>query len=168
MFCNQCEQAAKGTGCTKIGVCGKDETTAGLQDFLIHAAQGLALYAMAGRRVGIVDEEVNRFTCEAVFSTLTNVNFDDERFATLVHKAVDLRQDLKEKIAAQGGDIEFSEPAANFTPAADIATLAQQGEALHFLQNPDEDPDITSLKQVLLYGLKGVAAYADHAKILGR
>jgi hydroxylamine reductase len=168
MFCNQCEQAAKGTGCTKIGVCGKDETTAGLQDFLIHATQGLSLYAMAGRRVGIVDEEVNHFTCEAVFSTLTNVNFDDEHFATLVHKAVDLRQDLKKKIAAQGGDIEFSEPAANFTPAADIATLAQQGEALHFLQNRDEDPDILSLKQVLLYGLKGVAAYADHAKILGR
>ena len=72
MFCNQCEQAAKGRGCTKIGICGKDNTTAALQDILIHATQGLALYGVAGRKLGIVDEEVNLFTCEAVFSTLTN------------------------------------------------------------------------------------------------
>jgi len=168
MFCNQCEQAAKGTGCTKIGVCGKDETTAALQDLLIHATQGLALYAMAGRRVGIVDEDVNLFTCEAVFSTLTNVNFDADRFAALVHKAVDLRENLKKKIAAQGGDTELAEPAASYTPAADIAALVQQGEAITLFQGRDEDPDILSLKQVLLYGLKGVAAYADHARILGR
>jgi hydroxylamine reductase len=168
MFCNQCEQAAKGTGCTKIGVCGKDETTAALQDLLIHATQGLALYAMAGRRVGIVDEDVNLFTCEAVFSTLTNVNFDAARFAALVHKAVDLRENLKKKIAAQGGDTELAEPAASYTPAADIAALVQQGEAITLFQGRDEDPDILSLKQVLLYGLKGVAAYADHARILGR
>jgi len=169
MFCNQCEQAAKGTGCTKIGVCGKDNTTAALQDLLIHATQGLALYAVAGRKLGIVDEEVNLFTCEAVFSTLTNVNFDPDRLFALVHKAVVLREGLKKKIAEQGSVPKFFDPAARYTPAATISELVQQGEAIALLQGRgDEDPDILSLKQVLLYGLKGVAAYADHARILDR
>ena len=80
MFCNQCEQTAKGTGCTKIGVCGKTEDVAGLQDLLTYALQGLALVAVEGRKVGVVDQAINRFTAEATFACLTNVDFDPLRF----------------------------------------------------------------------------------------
>jgi hydroxylamine reductase len=168
MFCNQCEQTAKGGSCTKIGVCGKNEEVASLQDLLIHAAQGLALYADEGRRHGIIDHETDLFAFEAVFSTLTNVDFDPVRFQELINRAVELREAMKEKVAAAGGRTDFDEPAATFTPADTIAELDAQGAALDFIPSLDEDENIRSLKQTLLYGLKGIAAYADHAWILGQ
>jgi len=169
MFCNQCEQAAKGTGCEKIGVCGKNNDNSAMQDLLIHAAQGLSLVAHEGRKHGVTDNEADLFTCEAIFSTLTNVNFDNGRFEALVNKAVQLREDLKEKVKAAGGSVDFSEAAANYTPASDLAGMVSQGEAADMPKtNQTENADILSLKQILLYGLKGVAAYTDHAKILGK
>ena len=168
MFCNQCEQTAKGIGCEKIGVCGKNEEVADLQDLLIHAAQGLALYAAEGRKHGIIDEAADHFTMEAIFSTLTNVDFDPARFQKLINRAVELRDAMKEKVAAAGGKTDFTEAAATFTPAKTLEGLDAQGAALDFIQSLDEDENIRSLKQTLLYGLKGIAAYADHAWILGQ
>ncbi len=168
MFCNQCEQAAKGEGCTKIGVCGKEPDLADLQDLLIYVLQGLSQVAVEGRRVGVTDSEVNLFVCEATFSTLTNVNFDNERFIHLINKGVALRESLKVRVKQAGGSIDFPDSPAEFVPADDFSGLVKQGEAVELNKHPDEDPDILSLKQILLYGLKGVAAYADHAKILGR
>jgi hydroxylamine reductase len=167
MFCNQCEQAAKGEGCKVTGVCGKQPDVAALQDLLIHGLQGLSLYAAAGRKAGLVDPEVNRFTCEALFSTLTNVDFDPERFVRLIQRNAELRQRLHEKVRAGGGRVDFEHPAASFIPAASVAELVRQGEAVA-PNHQDANPDIQSLKQILLYGLKGVAAYADHARILGQ
>lgn len=164
MYCNQCEQTAKGTACTTIGVCGKDAQVSDLQDLLIHATQGLSLYAHAARQQGIVDPTVNIFTCEAVFSTLTNVNFDPDRLVTLINKAVELREGLRSRL----GGLTFSEAAANFTPATDMIGLYAQGEGVTPASDTTENPDILSLKQILLYGLKGLAAYTDHAKILGQ
>ena len=86
MYCYQCEQTAKGEACTKMGVCGKDSDVATLQDLLIYGLKGLALYALEGRKVGINQREVNVFTCEAIFSTLTNVNFDPDRFIRLIER----------------------------------------------------------------------------------
>ena len=91
MYCNQCEQTAKGEACIKIGVCGKDEEVSALQDLLIHAVQGLALYAAEGRKHNIIDEETDHFTFQAIFSTLTNVDFDPERFKKLINQAVAFR-----------------------------------------------------------------------------
>jgi hydroxylamine reductase len=88
MFCYQCEQTAKGEGCTKIGVCGKPHDVASLQDLLVHALKGLALVAVEGRKVGVVDRDVNVFTAEAAFSTLTNVNFDPARFQPMINRCV--------------------------------------------------------------------------------
>ena len=105
MFCYQCEQTAKGEGCTKVGVCGKESDVATLQDLLIYSLKGLSLYAIEGRRVGINDREVNVFTCEAIFSTLTNVNFDSERFVQQIHRCVALRDKLKEKVRAANGKV---------------------------------------------------------------
>ena len=102
MFCYQCEQTAKGEGCTTMGVCGKNSDVAALQDLLIHALTGLSLYAVEGRKAGVIDADVNTFTCEAIFSTLTNVDFDPERFVTLINRCVELRAQLKEKVQAAG------------------------------------------------------------------
>ena len=168
MFCNQCEQTAKGKGCTVLGVCGKNETVADLQDLLIHALTGLALFANQGRSKGIVDKETDKFVMEAVFSTLTNVDFDPERFVKMLNKTVELREAMKEKVAAAGGKTDFDHPAAIFTPADNIDAMVEQGKALDFIQSLDKDENIRSLKQTLLYGLKGIAAYADHALILGQ
>jgi hydroxylamine reductase len=166
MFCNQCEQAAKGEGCKIIGICGKQPEVAALQDLLIHALQGLSLYGKEARQAGITDPRINQFTCEALFSTLTNVDFDPERFVRLIQQAVELRQQLHKKMQTGGARSDFNDPAASFAPAATLAELVSQGETV--AGRRDENPDIQSLKDILLFGLKGVAAYADHARILGQ
>jgi hydroxylamine reductase len=120
MFCNQCEQTAKGIGCSVIGVCGKNEEVADLQDLLVYALQGLALYAQEGRRLGIVDDATDHFTYEAIFSTLTNVDFDPDRFLVLLQRTVELREAMKAKVAAAGGNTAFSEPQASFIPAGSV------------------------------------------------
>jgi len=168
MFCYQCEQTARGEGCTKIGVCGKQPEVAALQDLLIYALKGLSLYAIEGRKVGVNDREVNVFTCEAVFATLTNVDFDSKRFVTLLNRCVELRESLKEKVAAAGGKVDFAHDAATLQLESTVDGRVKQGEAVGIQSEPDIDPDIHSLKWILTYGIKGVAAYADHAQILGQ
>ncbi len=168
MFCNQCEQTAKGIACTTVGVCGKNEEVADLEDVLIHALTGLALFASEGRKKGIVDPDIDRFTMEAIFSTLTNVDFDPERFVQLINKTVEIRDDLKARVAAAGGKTDFDHPAATYTPADTMEGLVEQGKEINLIPSLDADENIRSLKQTLLYGLKGIAAYADHAAILGK
>ena len=168
MFCNQCEQTAKGIACTKIGVCGKNEKVAGLEDLLTHAVQGLSIVATAGRKVNITDNRVDRFTAEAIFSCLTNVDFDPARFEALIREAVTLRDELKGKVEAAGGSVDSSAAALTFTPAADLAGLEKQGADLDYIQTLDENEDLRSLKQIIMYGMRGLAAYADHAAILGQ
>jgi len=167
MFCYQCEQAAKGKGCTIVGVCGKKHDVASLQDLLIHALQGLAIYAEEARQYGISDPEANLFTCEALFSTLTNVDFDPERFRLFIHNTVRLREKLKSIVQASGGG-KHSEPTVNFIPAEGIEDLVKQGELYGINSYPAAGEDHLSLKHILLYGMKGVAAYTDHARILGQ
>jgi hydroxylamine reductase len=169
MFCYQCEQAAQGKGCTTFGVCGKDPNVAALQDLLTHALKGLSLYAVEGRKVGIVDRDVNVFTVKALFSTLTNVDFDPERFIAFINRCVELREGLKEKIRNKGGKVDFKEDCATFRPASSIDELIKQGEALEEkVPDPNIDPDIQSLRDTVLFGIRGIAAYADHAQILGK
>ena len=168
MFCYQCEQTAKGVGCTKQGVCGKSHEVASLQDLLVYAVKGLSQYAVEGRKVGVSDPEINKFTCEAIFSTLTNVDFDADRFVELIEKCVQLRDDLAKKVEAAGGKTAFSDGPATFKPASGKDALVSQGEETGVKSDPDIDPDVHSLQQILIYGIKGVAAYADHARILGQ
>jgi hydroxylamine reductase len=168
MFCYQCEQTAKGEGCTVHGVCGKSPEVAALQDLLIYALRGLSLFVLEGQKKGVKDDAVNKFTCEAIFSTLTNVNFDQDRFPLLIQKAVELREGLKKKIADAGGKTDFTEDAATFTPAADLDGLVKQAAKAGLKSDSKVDPDILSLQHILLFGVKGVAAYADHSRILGQ
>jgi hydroxylamine reductase len=168
MFCYQCEQAAKGEGCTVLGVCGKNAEVAALQDVLIYALQGLSMVAVAGRQAGVSDRAVNVFTVEAAFSTLTNVDFDPERFVKLINRCVELREGLKAKVKAAGGRADFPQGPAAFKPAATKEGLLEAGEQVGLKSYPAANPDLLSLKHVLLFGVKGVCAYADHAQILGQ
>lgn len=168
MFCNQCEQTAQGIGCTKIGVCGKTEGVSELQDLLTYVLQGLAIVAVAGRKVDIIDADIDRFTAEALFGCLTNVNFDPARFETWIRKTVQLRDELKTKVMAAGGSVSDAAEVLSYTPAANLAGLGAQGAQLNFIPSLDENEDLRSLKQILLYGLRGLAAYTDHAAILGQ
>ncbi len=168
MFCNQCEQTAKGLGCTKIGVCGKTDEVAALQDLLTYAVQGLSLVANEGRKNGVVDNQVNRFTCEAIFACLTNVDFDPARFEKWIKAAVNFRDQLSVKVKAAGGNIDFDASAYSFTPASSIDGLVAQGRDLDFMNKLDDNADLRSLKQIIIYGIRGLAAYSDHAAILGK
>ena len=168
MFCYQCEQTAKGEGCAKSGVCGKLPDVAALQDLLVYVMMGLGQAATAARRAGITDHEADVFTCEAMFATLTNVDFDPARFQILINRATALRDGLLQKLRAAGASTNFPGGAATLKPAADLAGLILQGEAVGIRSYPAADPDILSLKHTLLFGLKGMAAYADHALILGK
>ena len=168
MFCYQCEQTAKGEACTTTGVCGKNSDVAALQDLLIHALTGLSLYAVEGRKAGVIDGDANTFTCEAIFSTLTNVDFDPERFVSLINRCVELREQLKEKTQAAGGKVDFPQEPATFQPEGSLEGLVKQGEAVGVKSDPSMNPDIHALMWTLVFGIKGVAAYADHARILGQ
>ena len=168
MFCFQCEQTSKGEGCTKIGVCGKQPDVAALQDLLIYAVKGLSQVAVEGRKVGINDNKLDHFACEAIFSTLTNVDFDSNRFVRLINETVRLRDDLKEKVTVAGGKVDFAKGPATFIPESTKEALVNQGGQVGVKSDPAMDQDILSLRELLIYGLKGLAAYADHAAILGR
>jgi len=167
MFCYQCEQTSKGEGCTKIGVCGKTAEVAALQDLLIYGLKGLSLVAMEARMHRIHLADVNRFTLEATFSTLTNVDFDPARFQELIRRCTVFREDLKKKVKQAGGKTDFGHDAAAFTPAASVEDLVAQGEKVG-VRSPAADADAQALRELLIYGIKGVAAYADHAWILGK
>ncbi len=167
MFCYQCEQTAKGEACTRMGVCGKDPDVAALQDLLVYALEGLSQLAQEARRSGGVDPEVNHFTVEALFATLTNVNFDPARLREFIAKSISLRDSIAEKLEAQGEKLDLSVPAKLEVPST-LPDLVRQGRELALFQEADEDPDIRSLKHATLFGIKGVAAYADHARILGQ
>ena len=168
MFCYQCEQTAKGTGCTVQGVCGKQPDIAALQDLLLYSLMGLSRVAVEGRKVGVSDRDVNVFTVKAAFSTLTNVDFDGERFFDLIHQTVVLREKLKAQVKNAGGVSTWHEGAATLTPAETMADLVAQGEQVGLTSYPADSADILSLKHTVLFGIKGVSAYADHALILGQ
>ncbi|MGD0229270.1 MAG: hydroxylamine reductase, partial [Syntrophorhabdales bacterium] len=168
MFCYQCEQTAKGEACTVMGVCGKQPEIAALQDLLIHLVKGISLFAVEGRRMGIVDPDVNTFTFHALFSTVTNVNYDPERFVAFIQEGVRLRDRLKDKVRNAGGRIDFSEGPAFFTPDATVEGLVRQGEKVGLKSDPSVEADILSLQHTVLFGIKGICAYAEHAEILGQ
>jgi hydroxylamine reductase len=168
MFCYQCEQTAKGTGCTVQGVCGKSPEVAALQDLLLYSLMGLSQVAVEGRKVGVSDNDVNVFTVKAAFSTLTNVDFDPDRFIVLIRQSTALREKLKTQVNAAGGNAGWSDGPALFTPKTHMNDLVKQGEEVGIKTYPGDDPDILSLKHTVLYGIKGVSAYADHALILGQ
>jgi hydroxylamine reductase len=172
MFCYQCEQTSKGEGCHVLGTCGKDETTATLQDALLHAIKGIAMYAHRARQLDAADPEIDAFTVEAIFATLTNVNFDPERLVALIQQAVSTRAAAyhlyQQACATRGIAAESLGGAATWTPAATLDELQQQGRQVMLpVRFPAEGKEVSNLKELVLYGIKGVAAYAAHGLALG-
>ncbi|MDR2017844.1 MAG: hydroxylamine reductase [Syntrophobacterales bacterium] len=166
MFCYQCEETAKGEGCTKIGVCGKQPDVASLQDLMVYGLKEIAFFAVEGRKVGVNDRAVNVFTMEGLFSTLTNVNFNPERFVQLINTCIKMRDALAAKVRAANGGVNFPKPLLK--PEATVGGLVLQGESVGLKANPEIDPDILSLQHTALFGVKGIAAYGYHAKMLGQ
>jgi hydroxylamine reductase len=172
MFCYQCEQTAKGQGCTQIGVCGKDDNTATLQDLLVYALKGVSMYAHRAAQLGVHDAAVDEFVVEALFATLTNVNFDPVRVAALIAETAKTRDRARElylsAVAAKGLQPEQFNGTSKFVPDASLDGLISQGK-LHSI--PDEKAkngsEVANLQELILYGVKGVAAYAEHARQLG-
>ena len=158
MFCNQCEQTAGGAGCTVSGVCGKQAPVSDIQDRIIYALRLLARTALKGRAKGIVDQETDDFTVRALFSTLTNVNFDQAALEEIAREAIRRRKDLARKLGCN----------PDACPAAVNATFEALGRADTRIDHLSEDVNVRSAMQLLLFGLKGVAAYADHAAVLGQ
>jgi len=172
MFCFQCEQTSKGTGCTDSAVCGKDESTAILQDLLVHAAKGIAQFNHRARRLGARDIGIDRFLLEALFATVTNVNFDAAAIEKMIRQAIVVRgraRSLYENTLRAAGNeaVEIRGP-ASWVPARTTEELIAQGAAVSSLTRRERfGADIAGLQELLLYGLKGMAAYADHALVLG-
>jgi hydroxylamine reductase len=172
MFCYQCEQTKQGQGCQTLGVCGKDENTATLQDLLIHTLKGVSQYAHRAAQLGARDPEIDAFTIEAIFATLTNVNFDADSLAELVYKAATVRNNarsLYQAAAAKAGQpIETLAGPALFEPAQEREALLAQGrQQLISISFSNNGKEIRNLEELVIYGLKGVAAYAYHAMMLG-
>lgn len=185
MFCYQCQETAKGTGCTMRGVCGKTAEVANLQDLLIYTLKGISAYTLQARKAGIATPEADKFIMEGLFATITNANFDQEHFVVLIKQALIVRDNVKaalieagvvtvdsnksiwRKVAEWLGASEaaqdfhdstqwFADNAADFeTKAATVGILATENE------------DVRSLRELLIYGVKGMAAYAEHAFTLG-
>jgi len=185
MFCYQCEQTAKGTGCTAHGVCGKDPETAVLQDLLVYAVKDISRYAHRAYELGVRDRDIDVFIVKALFSTLTNVNFDPQRFQQFIKQAAQIKkkaQNLYEEAVKKAGGApeslscpvawwENTDPATpKATPAAsDLAELIRKGKSVTIQNRIDKlGEDVTGLQELITYGLKGAAAYADHAQILGK
>ena len=164
MFCYQCEQTAQGSGCTKIGVCGKQPDVAALQDLLVHQLKGIAFWGNLARTNGAKNAEIDRFLLEGLFTTVTNVDFDTEAIAKILRKGAAIRS----KAQALAGPFSGVVPAAaSFTLASDTAGMVSQAEACS-IANIQLDIDIKSMRELIIYGVKGMSAYADHALILGR
>ncbi|HPO90651.1 MAG TPA: hydroxylamine reductase [Victivallales bacterium] len=173
MFCYQCEQTMAGKGCVNFGACGKDPDTAALQDLLVFVLQGISQYASKAYSIGGWDNKINRFIVEGLFTTVTNVNFDSERIEKIIRDGEKFLTVAKELYLQQankkGIKVEELKGPAQFKPAADKAGLLKQALEVS-IQNAinKNGADVAGLQQLIIYGLKGTAAYADHAAILGK
>jgi len=161
MFCYQCQETAGNVGCTVKGVCGKDEPTSNLQDLLIHTLKGIGLIHSKGNLSEADEIEAGRFSVEALFATITNANFDEDRISKLIDTALRLRDTLAKRAGINSVDLgdaavwQGTDKNEYLAKAPEVGVLSTENE------------DIRSLRELTIYGLKGMAAYTDHAKILG-
>ncbi|ADD03105.1 hybrid cluster protein [Thermoanaerobacter italicus Ab9] len=164
MFCYQCQEASQGIGCTVRGVCGKTGDVANLQDLLVFTLKGISYLNLKAREAGVNKDKTDRFLIEGLFSTITNVNFDRNFFINKIKEAVSLREEIKEDLKKAGIEVEESIEAINWVYGTDedIEAIAREVGVLS-----TKDEDIRSLRELITYGVKGMAAYAYHAYQLG-
>jgi hydroxylamine reductase len=184
MFCYQCEQTSHGSGCTEISVCGKDHPTAALQDLLVHITKGISVYAHEAAQLGARDRDIDVFVLEALFTTVTNVNFDYASMRDWIDRGVQMRDRARalyeQACKDKGSEAKRFAGAASYDPPktssegvgqahGSVAQLVRDGERFSITAERERyGEDIGSLLQLYTYGLKGAAAYADHAQRLGK
>ncbi|MFU8779870.1 MAG: hydroxylamine reductase [Kiritimatiellia bacterium] len=167
MFCYQCEQTVGGKGCTAFGVCGKSPAVSALQDLLVYACKGISAYADPAQKAGADVREVGRFIIKALFTTVTNVNFDEDRMVAMLIEAGEVKAKAQ-ALCGQVGAMPLDAVSARWEPAGK-AEMMQESAAISIAERmTSQGPDITALQELLTYGLKGMAAYSEHARILGQ
>ena len=162
MFCYQCQETAKNTGCTIVGVCGKTAEVANLQDLLIFMLKGISIYSSLLReQKEIESDKVNRFVIDSLFMTITNGNFDRNKFVCKIKDAVELRDELAEEIKSYGINTEgYCQDSLSWSGDT-LEDMEEKAGSIGILH--EEDVNIRSLKELLIYGIKGMSAYAEHA-----
>lgn len=174
MFCYQCQETAKGTGCTTLGVCGKTSETSGLQDLLLYTEKGVAAYSAIFRKEGkakeLIKNKVNRYLINSLFITITNANFDDAAILDEIKTGLKLREELK-AIATDEEKKEAEKYGADlvnwyYGSDEDLIKFSENQSVVGVLRTENED--VRSLRELIIYGLKGMAAYAEHAFNLGK
>ncbi len=171
MFCYQCQETTKNDACVIRGICGKDERVANVQDYLLYALKGLAAVGVRAQESAVADPETDTFLAQALFATLTNVNFDQERIYNLTKEAFARRNALRARVHAtrQAACVKCASPlpaASTCSADGDIEFYAAMGGTLSPHAQPHPDVDIQSMRELITYGVKGLAAYADHAYVL--
>jgi hydroxylamine reductase len=159
MFCFQCQETVKNQGCLVKGVCGKEESTAQLQDLLIYNLKGIAYLAESKIKKGEDITAIGKLICDSLFATITNANFDNARISELIKGAVAMKKQLTEEAGMKGA------PEAASWLTTDSTLFIEKGKTVGVLSTENED--VRSLRELLIYGLKGIAAYTDHAVVLG-
>lgn len=165
MFCFQCQETAKNSGCTISGVCGKTPEVANLQDLLLFVCKGISNYAVALKKMDFQSAEVDRFVVESLFMTITNANFDKNRFVRRISQAIVLRDQLKQIFISKRGDIASITFEGAYWASEVVAEMEEKSKSVGVLST--SDIDIRSARELVIYGLKGMAAYAEHAYNLG-
>ncbi len=168
MFCEQCEQTASGNGCHQWGACGKSPEVNAVQDLLVYCLRSLAPVTIKARALGISCHESDIFTGEALFATMTNVNFNRKRFTAYIKQCIELRESLKVAVENNSNETIQWPDISNYQPSfSESLSLQGQDKSLTFVQSETKDIDIFSLKLTILYGIKGAASYNFHAQELG-
>jgi hydroxylamine reductase len=165
MFCFQCQETAKGTGCTISGVCGKTEKVANMQDLLMYVLKGISFYSTKARELGYENSTVNKFVVDGLFMTITNANFDQERFVVKIREGLKLRDELKNEFIKAGGKIPSQLNESATWTGNSVEEFEAKNISIGVLSTENED--IRSLRQLVTYGVKGLAAYTEHAFNLG-
>lgn len=164
MFCYQCQETAKGTGCALRGVCGKTADVSNLQDLLIYTLKGISAYALKARQAGVATPVEDKFIMEGLFATITNANFDKAYFVELIHKALAIREATKDLLKEAGVAFTIQHDSALWH-AEELSEIEAKAATVGILATENED--VRSLRELLTYGVKGMAAYAEHAYTLG-
>ena len=165
MFCYQCQEASKGVGCTSRGVCGKTSDVANLQDLLIYVLKGISHYGTKAEELGKANKQIDRFIIKALFSTITNANFNKSVFIENIKMALKYREEYKRLVLEAGGNVEDIKHDSAHWYADSVEAFEEKAEKVGVLSTENED--VRSLRELIKYGLKGIAAYTEHALNLG-
>ena len=167
MFCYQCQETAKGSGCTKRGVCDKSADVANIQDLLVYLTKGISVYSVAARKLDIENKKVNQFIINSLFMTITNANFDQPVFVEKVKEGLNLREDMKKQFLDAGGVFPENLSDCATWKAETEVDIEKKSNASEVRVLATENEDVRSLRELLTYGIKGIAAYKEHAVNLG-